>query len=53
MSKILILDFGSQTTHLIKRRFLDLGIETEIIDGTLKIAEIKKWQKLKNFSRRP
>ncbi len=32
MSKILILDFGSQTTHLIKCRFLDLGIETEIIE---------------------
>lgn len=29
---IVILDFGSQTTHLIQRRFLNLGIETIIHD---------------------
>src|SRR5690242_16057317 len=30
--KILIVDFGSQTTHLIARRLLDLGITAEIVD---------------------
>jgi GMP synthase (glutamine-hydrolysing) len=29
---IVILDFGSQTTHLIQRRFLNLGVETIIHD---------------------
>jgi len=29
---IIIIDFGSQTTHLISRRFEDLGIKTKIVD---------------------
>ncbi|MDR1869929.1 MAG: glutamine-hydrolyzing GMP synthase [Treponema sp.] len=33
MDKILILDFGSQTTQLIGRRVRDLGVYTEIIPG--------------------
>lgn len=28
---IIIIDFGSQTTHLIRRRIRDLGVEAEII----------------------
>jgi GMP synthase (glutamine-hydrolysing) len=40
--KILIFDFGSQTTHLIGRRLRDLGIETEIKDSETAIREIKK-----------
>ncbi|MDR2483074.1 MAG: glutamine-hydrolyzing GMP synthase [Treponema sp.] len=33
MDKMLILDFGSQTTQLIGRRIRDLGFYTEIIPG--------------------
>jgi GMP synthase (glutamine-hydrolysing) len=33
VDKILILDFGSQTTQLIGRRIRDLGIYTEILPG--------------------
>jgi GMP synthase (glutamine-hydrolysing) len=33
MDKILILDFGSQTTQLIGRRIRDMGVYTEIIPG--------------------
>jgi GMP synthase (glutamine-hydrolysing) len=33
MDRILILDFGSQTTQLIGRRIRDLGVYTEIIPG--------------------
>ncbi|MDR1955693.1 MAG: glutamine-hydrolyzing GMP synthase [Treponema sp.] len=33
MDKILILDFGSQTTALISRRIRDLAVYTEIIPG--------------------
>jgi GMP synthase (glutamine-hydrolysing) len=33
MEKILILDFGSQTTQLIGRRIRDLGVYTEIVPG--------------------
>ncbi len=41
---ILIVDFGSQTAHLIKRRLRDLGTESELIhpeDALLKINELK------------
>jgi GMP synthase (glutamine-hydrolysing) len=33
MDKILILDFGSQSTQLIGRRIRDMGVYTEIIPG--------------------
>ena len=41
MDKILILDFGSQTTQLIGRRIRDLGVYTEILPGDVRLtAEI-------------
>lgn len=39
---ILILDFGSQTTHLIGRRLRDLGIKKEIWDSDSPFSRIKK-----------
>jgi GMP synthase (glutamine-hydrolysing) len=33
MDKIIILDFGSQTTQLIGRRIRDMGVYTEILPG--------------------
>ncbi len=41
---IIIIDFGSQTTHLISRRVSDFGVLTEIIDpeeALQKIASLK------------
>lgn len=42
MTDVLILDFGSQTTHLIKRRVESFGLKAEIVDGESKIEIIKK-----------
>ena len=39
---ILVVDFGSQTAHLIARRLRDIGIKTQIIDPENAIYEIKK-----------
>jgi GMP synthase (glutamine-hydrolysing) len=39
MDRILILDFGSQTTQLIGRRIRDLGVYTEIIPGDSVISD--------------
>jgi GMP synthase (glutamine-hydrolysing) len=38
---VLILDFGSQTAHLISRRIRDLGIEVEIVDPEDAPSKIK------------
>jgi GMP synthase (glutamine-hydrolysing) len=37
---ILLIDFGSQTTHLIARRIRDFGIKVKIIDPTQALSEI-------------
>ncbi|MBI2431009.1 MAG: glutamine-hydrolyzing GMP synthase [Candidatus Levybacteria bacterium] len=39
---IIIVDFGSQTTHLIGRRFRELGSEITIVTPDIAIAEIEK-----------
>lgn len=39
---IIIIDFGSQTSHLIVRRLEDLGITVKIINPETPIEEIKK-----------
>jgi len=39
MDKILILDFGSQTTQLIARRIRDLGVYTGIIPGDSELTD--------------
>jgi GMP synthase (glutamine-hydrolysing) len=40
MDTVVILDFGSQTTHLISRRIRDAGVYTEVVDGRLGPDEI-------------
>ncbi|MDR2662081.1 MAG: gamma-glutamyl-gamma-aminobutyrate hydrolase family protein, partial [Treponema sp.] len=39
MDKILILDYGSQTTQLIGRRIRELGVYTEILPGDADLSE--------------
>src|SRR3990167_4886608 len=42
LTMIYIVDFGSQTTHLISRRFKDLGAESLIIHPEETLAKIKE-----------
>lgn len=44
MSQILILDFGSQSTHLIKRRLNDLGYSAEIVSSQITAPQISTKQ---------
>jgi len=39
---ILIVDFGSQTTHLISRRLEDMGIKTKIVLPEQAMSEVRK-----------
>ena len=41
-NKIIIVDFGSQTCHLIGRRLRDMGVDIEIIDPEDAVLEVKK-----------
>ena len=41
---IIVIDFGSQTTHLISRRITELGVKSIIIDPEDTINQIKKLQ---------
>jgi len=40
--EILLVDFGSQTCHLISRRFRELGIKVKIVDPEISLAAIKE-----------
>ncbi len=40
---ILIVDFGSQTTHLISRRVKDLGVKTQIVLPSEALSAIKQY----------
>ena len=40
MDKIIILDFGSQTTQLISRRIREIGIYSEVFPGEINISDI-------------
>jgi len=44
MNSILLIDFGSQTCHLIGRRLKDLGVEVNIINPETALTAIKKYQ---------
>lgn len=39
---ILILDFGSQTTHLIGRKIKELGVEVQILGPEIPVGKIRK-----------
>ncbi|MGL4524292.1 MAG: glutamine-hydrolyzing GMP synthase [Spirochaetia bacterium] len=41
MAVFLILDFGSQSTHLVRRRLQDLGFEAQVVSSRITIQEIQ------------
>jgi len=46
---ILVVDFGSQTAHLIQRRVKEIGAESKFVTPDKAIAEIKKNKKIKGI----
>jgi len=45
-NKIIILDFGSQTTYLIKRKIKELGVAVKVLEGDASVEKIKKYSPL-------
>lgn len=41
-NKVIIIDFGSQTCHLISRRIRELGVEVEIVVPEILIREMRR-----------
>jgi GMP synthase (glutamine-hydrolysing) len=39
MDRVIVLDFGSQTTHLISRRIRDLGVYAEVLPGSAPLGQ--------------
>ena len=42
MDKIIVLDFGSQTTQLIARRIRDFGVYSDVLPGDILFDEVPK-----------
>lgn len=43
MDKIIVLDFGSQTTQLIARRIRDFGVYSDVLPGDMLFSDFSQW----------